>query len=513
MLLEKTIFSASELKKMKLSNLSDNNYIRVADNNPDQNRGFRPVRTDYEEFGEMLVHSLPPSTITRYVPAMQVIEIVARYHQFPPLFDMINTIVVDALRLHDNTRDRIQSVLKDDKSTRNFELLQKIHEYFTKDGTALKYFNAAVDSSKLIQLLWSVGIPRVSEHYDNVAMKRKRHGGQPENTLVTPNSRSTELYNYLFPTPHVFVPPEFYYSNSNLRHQKGETIIEMNQPLQQSIKCKREIAQFVRSHVPRSEVTDGPDSFMYMSCCEHDHQVCLKCAFDLEQGEKFECPQCSGHFKMTPVDPPRQKKISEMHCYDGLYIKLFELRCPCYVVVTLCKKNNDYIENCVKPYRYQEMQSINEIPPGYHQAQIKTYQKKRLSQPGGNTYDVHCFEMQCFLNAKLRVDLFGGGAMVPDGITVQVTRMFSCTRDQEPDHDMPTKETKTNVLDGNACELINEDDVGLIRRNVAVYAEFKNRAGHILQAVQFSFEKLKEDQFARIDRELNMLHATCIRRL
>ena len=314
-LLERTIFTADELKKMKVSDLSENNYIRVIDNNPYQNRVFRPVRIDYVEFGEKLIHSLPPSTITRYVPAMQVIEIVAKYKQFPPLFDMINTIVVDALRLHDNTRGRIQSVLRDGENTRNFELLQKIHEFFTRDGTALNYFNAAVDSSKLIQLLWSVGIPRVSEHYDNVAMKRKRHGGQPENTLVTPNSRSTELYNYLFPTPHVFVPPEFYYSNSNLRHQKGETIIEMNQPLQQSIKCKREIAQFVRSHVPRSEVTDGPDSFMYMSCCEHDHQVCLKCALDLEQEGKFQCLQCSGHFKMTPVDPPKQKKYQK--CIAG----------------------------------------------------------------------------------------------------------------------------------------------------------------------------------------------------
>jgi len=95
-LLERTIFTADELNKMNVSDLSENNYIRVIDNNPYQNRFFRPVCTDYVEFGEKLIHSLPPSTITRHVPAMQVIEIVAKYKQFPPLFDMINTIVVDA---------------------------------------------------------------------------------------------------------------------------------------------------------------------------------------------------------------------------------------------------------------------------------------------------------------------------------------------------------------------------------------------------------------------------------
>ena len=513
MLLEKTVFSAKELKKMKLSNLSENNYIKITDNNQHQYRLFKPVRADYEEFGEKLIHSLLPSTITKYVPAMKVIEIIARYRQYPPLFDMINTIVVDALRLHNNTRGRIQLLLIHEKMTRNFELMHKIHDCFTLDGTALKYFNEAVDSNKLIQLLWSVGIPRVSEHYDNLAVKRRRHGDQYENTLAIPNNRSNELYNYLFPTPQVFIPSEFYGSNSNLRHQKGEISIEKNELVKQYTKCKREIAQFVRSHVPRSEVTDGPDTFMYMSCCEQDHQVCLKCALDLEQEGKFQCPQCSGHFKMTPVDPPRQKKISEMHCWDGLYIKLFDLRCPCYVVVTLCQKNNDYIKNCVKPYRYQEIQRINEIPTGYHQAQIKTYEKKCLSQPGGSTYDVHCFGMQCFLNAKLRVDLFGGGAMVPDGITVQVTRMFSRTRDSKSNDDIPNQETETSVFDGNACELIDEDNVDLIRRNVSVYAEFKNRTGRILQAVQFSFEKLKTHEFAEIDKGLNKLLATCIRRL
>jgi len=34
-----------------------------------------------------------------------------------------------------------------------------------------------------------------------------------------------------------------------------------------------------------------------------------------------------------------------------------------------------------------------------------------------------------------------------------------------------------------------------------------------LQAVQFSFEKLKTHEFAEIDKGLNKLHATCIRRL
>jgi len=165
--------------------------------------------------------------------------------------------------------------------------------------------------------------------------------------------------------------------------------------------------------------------------------------------------------------PAQAKKISEMYCWDGLYIKLFDLRCPCYVVVTLCQKNNDYIKNCVGVLRYEEIQRINEIPTGYHQAQIKTYEKKCLSQPGGSTYDVHCFGMQCFLNAKLRVDLFGGGAMVPDGITVQVKRMFSRTRDSQSNDDIPNQETETSVFDGNACELIDEDNVDLIRRTGA----------------------------------------------